>query len=297
MPEVTALLNGKIVPHEDLRIHTDDLGFLQGVTVSERLRTFDGNIFRWQDHVDRLDASLRVLNLDWPVPIADFETAVNDLVARHVCQLDPTDDVGISIFVTPGRLSDQRPTWGVEVYQLPFAQWADWYPHGQALAETPIRQVPANCWPSALKCRSRMHYYLADQQADRLYSGARAVLLDQDGFVTELSTANIVVYNDKDGLRSPSLEKILPGVSLAVVMEIAADLGIPYSYADLGIEDLAQAREVLLCSTSPCLWAATRLNGQPIADGRPGPVWSRLIEAWSQQVGLDIVAQAQQHAR
>jgi D-alanine transaminase/branched-chain amino acid aminotransferase len=49
---------------------------------------------------------------------------------------------------------------------------------------------------------------------------------------------------------------------------------------------------VLLCSTSPCVWSVTRLNGRPIADGKPGAMFRRLLDEWSRMVGLDIKAQA-----
>ena len=119
----------------------------------------------------------------------------------------PGDDLGVSIFVTPGiypsyapgdcpdfRVNEKgtvplekaaaaRPTVCVHTYPLPFHLWAEKYGDGQALAITPVEQVPPQCWPPELKCRSRMHYYLADKLAARQDPPARAVLLDRDGFV------------------------------------------------------------------------------------------------------------------
>jgi branched-subunit amino acid aminotransferase/4-amino-4-deoxychorismate lyase len=141
-----------------------------------------------------------------------------------------------------------------------------------------------------------MHYYLADLAARRIEPGARALLLDRDGFVTESSTANLLVYYRGQGLISPPQEKILPGVTMAALGELAASLQIPFARRDLTVDDVARADEVLLCSTSPCVWAVTRLNGQPIGSGRPGETVERLQRAWSEMVGLDIVAQAQRFA-
>ena len=77
---------------------------------------------------------------------------------------------------------------------------------------------------------------------------------------------------------------------------MAGKLGIAFSYRNLAVDDVGQADEALLCSTSPCVWAVTRLNGKAIGSGRPGEIVARLQRAWSELVGLDIVAQARRFA-
>ena len=124
--------------------------------------------------------------------------------------------------------------------------------------------------------------------------GARALLLDERGFVMEASTANIVVYEPARGLVSPPKEHILPGVTVGVLEELAAELSMPFVHADLTIAEVAAAQEVLLCSTSPCVWSVTRLDGRPIGDGVPGAVSRKLREAWGRLVGFDIERQARQ---
>jgi branched-subunit amino acid aminotransferase/4-amino-4-deoxychorismate lyase len=139
-----------------------------------------------------------------------------------------------------------------------------------------------------------MHYWLADRAAKQIDSEARALLLDANDLVTECSTANIVLYDQRRGLLSPPQEKILPGISVGMLMDLAGELEIPFSHQPLGVADIAHADEVLLCSTSPCVWPVLRFNGQPIGDGQPGDVFRQLIAAWSEQVGVDIVGQAKQ---
>ena len=93
---------------------------------------------------------------------------------------------------------------------------------------TAVRQVPGDCWPSELKCRSRMHYYLADREAAAIEPGPRALLLDHEGFVAEASTANALAYRAGEGLLSPPLGKVLRGISMGVVVELTERLGIPF---------------------------------------------------------------------
>ncbi len=296
MPDSLAYYNGSIVPASQIQIHVEDMGFSMGVAVSERLRTFEGKLFRVNEHLERLSRSLEIVHLvpgESPERIAEIAL---QLAADNHRLLQTGDDLGLSLFVTPGQGGQQPPVVGIYTYPLPFSQWADYYDQGQRLADSGIRQVPANCWPPELKCRSRMHYYLADLLAQEKYPGSRAVLLDQDGFVSEASTANIVLYRRDQGLLSPPSHKILPGVSLSVMSELANRIGMEMRHEDFRLEHLAAADEVLLCSTSPCVWSVVQLNGVPIADGEPGPVSHQLLAAWNELVGLNIREQALQFA-
>jgi branched-chain amino acid aminotransferase len=135
---------------------------------------------------------------------------------------------------------------------------------------------------------------LADRQARTRYPDSRALMLDENGFVTETTTANIVLYNRAAGLVGPPGEKILPGISLAVLLELAEQLGIAAVEREVVPADVLKADEVFLTSTSPCVLAVVRCNGQTIGNGVPGEIHARFIAAWSDLVGLDIVRQAEQ---
>ena len=141
-----------------------------------------------------------------------------------------------------------------------------------------------------------MHYYLADREARSRDPEARAILLDLDGLVSEASTANVLAYFADRGLVSPPQESILPGISLGMLRDLARTLEIPFQSQPMPPDMLARADEVLLCSTSPCVLPAVSLDGKPIGDGQPGATFRRLLEAWGQEVGLDIAEQARRFA-
>jgi len=303
MPEPIAYLNGKWLPASEAAVSVFDGGFMQGVTVAEQLRTFGGQLFRLDLHLDRLARSLAIVGVDPGLSRAEFERIATELAARNHKLLEEGDDLGLTIFVTPGPYAafaavaaHKGPTVGIHTQPLPFGAFAGKYDTGESLVVSDIQQVPAACWPAELKCRSRMHYFLADRQAREREPGSRALLLDERGFVTEASTANLLVHYRDVGLVSPPRERILPGVTVAVIEELAGRLGIPFSHRDLTTDDVAAADEVLLCSTSPCVLPVTRLDGRPVASGRPGPIARQLQEAWSKMVGCDIVAQARRFA-
>jgi branched-subunit amino acid aminotransferase/4-amino-4-deoxychorismate lyase len=303
MPEPIAHLNGKWLPISEAAVSVFDGGFMQGVTVAEQLRTFGGQLFRLDLHLDRLARSLAIVGVDPGLARGEFARIATELAAQNHKLLEDGDDLGLTIFVTPGPYAafaavarHKGPTVGIHTQPLPFGAFADKYDTGESLVVSDIRQVPAACWPAELKCRSRMHYFLADRLARDREPGSRALLLDERGFVTEASTANILAYYRDVGLISPPRERILPGVTVAVIEELAGRLGIPFSHRDLTTDDVAAADEVLLCSTSPCVIPVTRLDARPIAGGRPGPISGQLQAAWSAMVGCDIVAQARRFA-
>ena len=299
MNDPLAYLNGRYLPFSQAAIPVTDGGFVQGVTVAEQLRTFGGKLFRLEQHLARLARSLSIVGIELGMSVEKLGEIARDLASKNHALLDAGDDLGLSMFVTPGPYSTFAPrgvafgpTVGMHTYPLPFHFWHEKYERGESLVVTDVMQVPAACWPAELKCRSRMHYYLADKQARQQEPGARALMLDEQEFVTEASTANILVYHRDVGLVSPPKEMILPGVSAAVVEELAGSLGIPFTFRPLKVDDVAAADEVLLCSTSPCVWPVTRLNGRAIGDGKRGEIAAKLLKAWSELVGFEIQGQA-----
>ncbi|MEX2188580.1 MAG: aminotransferase class IV [Pirellulales bacterium] len=302
MTEPVAYQNGRIVPLSQTHVAVYDAGFVQGVTVAEQLRTFGGKLFRLEAHLDRLARCLKVVDVDPGLSLGEIGRIATDVAERNHALLSPGDDLGLTIFVTPGpyaamapaELSGQlaSPTVCIHTRPVAFRLWAEKYAHGESVAVSTIRQVPEDCWPAELKCRSRMHYYLADREVARRFPGARAILLHHDGAVCEATTANLLAYFPSEGLVSPPHDRILPGISVAVAAELAAKLGIPFREREIRPEQLRRAEELLLTSTSPCVLPVTRLDGQAIGDGRTGAVHARLLAAWSAMVGVDISGQA-----
>jgi len=302
MDEPQAYLNGRFIPASSAAIPLTDSGFVLGAAVAEQLRTFAGKLFRLDDHLARLEQSLEIVGVDPGLGRDELARVARELVDRNCRLVAPGDDLGLSIVVTPGPYAAYSlpgsggPTVCLHTYLLPFRLWADKYRTGQVLVTTDVEQVLPTSWPPWLKCRSRMHYYLADRQAAMAEPGARALLLDSQGFVVEASTANVMIYTARDGLRSPPHHKVLPGISMREADELARKLGIPAAQRELTPADVAAADEVLLTSTPMCLLPVTRFDGRPIGDGVPGEVLHRLLAAWNDLAGIDIVAQAERFA-
>src|SRR5262249_10897594 len=139
-----------------------------------------------------------------------------------------------------GRPARAGPTVCVHTFPLPFPLWAKKMREGARLVTPSVRQVPPQCWPPQMKCRSRMHYHLAEQEARLVDPEASALLLDLAGHVTETNAANLLIV-ERGGIVSPRACSILPGHSRAVVIELATGLNIPFDERDLGVADVAAA--------------------------------------------------------
>ena len=135
-----------------------------------------------------------------------------------------------------------------------------------------------------------MHWWLADQETHLVDPQAVSLCLDLDGNITETSGANFLIAREGT-IYSPSPRSILRGISLETVAELCGELQIPFVERDLQVYDVINADEAYLATTPYCLAPVTKINGLPIGAGVPGPLFARLIAAWSERVGVDIVGQ------
>jgi branched-chain amino acid aminotransferase len=298
--EPLVYLNGRMVPASQAHLAIFDMGVVMGATVTEQTRTFRKKLFRLEDHLDRLFHSLHIARIDINLTREELMEISEELVAQNGPLLQEWDDLGLIHFVTAGELATYAgmagrsarltPTVCAHTFSLPFQLWAKKMQYGTHLITPSIHQVPPQCYDPQLKCRSRMHYYLAEKEVQSADPEASALLLDLDGNVTETSAANFLMV-EKGGIISPALAKILPGISRATVIELAAVLGIPFVEKDIHPGLIAEADEAFLSSTGFCLLPVTKINHVPIGDGKPGPVFGRLLQAWSQRIGVDIADQ------
>ncbi|MCA9204592.1 MAG: aminotransferase class IV [Planctomycetales bacterium] len=296
MAQPVAYLNGQWISAAEAAVSVNDLGFLLGATVAERLRTFGGKLFRLEQHLQRLERSLAIVGISLHQSMDDLGEVATELARRNHALLAAGDDLNLSLFVTPGIAGANSPTVGMHTAPLPFGTWADEYDQGVPLVVSSVRHLPPDCLPPELKCRSRMHYHLADQEARRKDPSARALLLDIHGVVTEASTANLLLWRRGEGFIAPRRGAVLPGVSLAFVRELADRLGEPWAEADLAPSDVASADEAVLTSTPFALLPVSHVDGAPIGKGAPGATYRRLLDAWGDAVGVKIDEQSRRFA-
>ncbi|MES2789371.1 MAG: aminotransferase class IV [Planctomycetota bacterium] len=306
MTEPLVFLRGQMVPASQAHLAIFDAGIVLGATVTEMTRTFRHEPYRLDDHMDRLFRSLKYTRMEISMTKAELASASRELVAHNLKLADPADELGLIHFVTAGefpiyagsagRSARLTPTVCAHTFPMPFELWAPKLDTGTHLVTPSIRHVPPQCYDPKMKYRSRMHYYLADKEAQLVDPDASALLLDLAGNVTETGGANFLIV-ENGTIVSPSLTNTLPGISRQTVIELAAKLGIPFVVKDFQVHSVINADEAFTATTPYCLMPATKINGLAIGDGRPGPIWKKLMAAWSELVGMDIVQQMRDNAK
>lgn len=300
MSESLVYLNDRMVPASQAHLAIYDAGIVLGATVTEQTRTFHRRLWRLDQHLDRLFRSLRYTRMDIGLSREQLAAISHELIEHNARLLGDGDELGLVHFVTAGeyptyagmsgRPARTTPTVCVHTFPLPFALWAKRMLTGAHVIVPSTRHVPPQCYDPKVKYRSRMHFYLADREVRQIDPEASALLLDLDGNVTETSTANFLIV-ERGTIVSPTTVNTLPGISRAMVMELAAKLRIPFVERDIQVYNVMNADEAFLTSTPFCLLPVTKINGAPIADGKPGAMSRRLLAAWSAEVGLDIEKQ------
>jgi branched-subunit amino acid aminotransferase/4-amino-4-deoxychorismate lyase len=180
-------------------------------------------------------------------------------------------------------------TVAVHTFPLPFQSWQSAARHGVRLAIPGLRQIPADCFPVEHKIRNRMHWWLADREAQRAIEGARALLLDSHDRITETSTsAFFLVVNDE--VRTSNCG-VLNSMSAGVVEELCKANGIEFARCPISRSDLTLSQEAFLSSSASCLLPVRSVDAQDFGTVMPGPVCRLLQQAWSELVGVDFVEQ------
>ena len=295
MREAVAYCNGEWKPRSRVSIDLGDRGFYLGDAVFDLFRTFDGRPFRIHDHVDRFFRSLNYVRLDPRVGYEEMVALGEECVARNEPLRQGIGDWSVWFGVTRGlagwRTLDAEPTFIVHAAQVPFDSFADQYAAGASAVITRSRNHTHQSLEPKLKHTSRMHLNLADLEARDVDARAWPILLDAEGDVAEGSGSNLFVVCD-GVLRTPGEASVLQGVTRKVVFELAADLGIPVLVEAIQPYDIYTADEVFFTSTPFCVLPVTQVDRRQIGGGRPGPVATRLLAAFSEVVGIDVVDQA-----
>ncbi len=299
MDDFTAYFRGEWLPLNQVRIDPLDRGFLVGDSVFDVARTFEGKSFRMREHVDRLYRSLKYVRIDPGLSPEDLVRLSEEVIARNETQRQEVGDFQIWQFVTRGRgrWAHQAgpPSVGILPRQIGFARYAHLYDEGAHAIIVRTRSFASDALDPKVKNFSRMNFNLAELEAADVDPQGWPLLTDARGNITEGVGYNFFIVAG-GAIRTPGDRNVLQGVSRATVFDLGKELGIPVVEEDLQPYDVYTADEAFFTSTSPCVLPVTRVDKRPIGDGTPGPVVGRLLAAWGELVGLDIVQQARRYA-
>ena len=296
--------NGEFVPESEARISIFDSALMFGDMVFEMSRVYNGKPFRLHQHLERLYASLKVVEIDCGLTMDEMEAATLKTIEVNRPYFPEGLDFQFMHNVSRGPLAPYksafpeglRPTVTINCWPLTWhlGGVADQYDTGVNAVVTLQKSVPSRFIDPKIKNRSRIYYQIANLQARKVGPSAWALLTDDDGFITEGTGSNFFIVK-KGELFTPEPHNILRGVTRQAVIDLAAELGIPCHDEDLDSYDVTTADEAFFTATSYGIMPATRFNGLPIGTGEVGPMVRSLQDALSESVGVDIVAQAKRY--
>lgn len=285
-----AYVNGQYVPFVDARVHIEDRGYQLGDGVYEVCEIRSGALVDERRHLDRLSRSLESLRIAPPLSPSALHFVLEEMVRRNrvrdgLLYLQVTRGVARRDHGFPDRAV--KPALVVTVRGMDRKKI-----EASAAAGIAVITVPDDRWGRVdIKTIGLLPNALARQRAKE--AGAKdAWFVDSDGFITEGASSNAwIVTRDDTLVTRPSSNRILTGITMTVVKEIAANLQMKLEERAFSVEEVHAASEAFLTSATQIVMPVVSIDSKRIGTGSPGPVARRLREEFHRvaEIGRKIV--------
>jgi D-alanine transaminase len=268
-------LNGRFMPIEEACVPVLDRGFIFGDGVYEVIPVYSRRPFRLREHLKRLQHSLDGIRLVNPHDEDEWMRLIGKLV-----ELNEEEDQSLYLHITRGvARRDHAFPQGVAptVFMMSNPLVTSTPEMMNSLVENGVAVVSAvdNRWLRCdIKAISLLPNVLLRQLA--VDAGAAETLLLRDGFLTEGAASNIFVVRDDVLLAPPKDNLMLPGITYDVILELAAAASLKTEVRRISEHEVRTAQELWLTSSTKEVLAITHLDGQPVADGKPGPLFRQM---------------------
>jgi branched-chain amino acid aminotransferase len=280
-------MNGEFVDWADAKIHVGTHGLHYGTGVFEGIRCYETPrgpaVFRLRDHLARLDASARLLNMDLGYSVDDLRAVSLDLIGRNglpECYLRPIAFYGYGEL---GVSAEGNPV-DVVIMSWPWATYLgeEGVKNGIRAKVSSWKRVGPNTIPHAAKATGiYLNSMLAVSEANRA-GYDEAILLTDDGFIADGSGENVFIVKNGTIVTPPLSTSILPGITRETVIEIAQELGHTVEERNLIRTDLYLADEIFMTGTAAEVTPIRSVDDQEV--GPPGEVTRMLQKAYMETV-------------
>jgi len=285
VPFPCAYLNGEFLPLHQCRISPLDRGFLFADGVYEVIPVLNSRFFRLTDHLLRLQQSLDGIALVNPLPLPSWHRILHELVQRN-----GGGDQALYLQVTRGASDRREHIFPLNPEPTIFAMSAPLLPPAAPALTHGIRAITCADlrWQQCnIKSIALLANILARQQAE--LAGADEALLIRDDHVTEGSSSTMFAIEQNTILTPPINCELLPGITREVVLELAASHHIEVAQVSISEAQLRCCDEIWISSSTRDVLAVTTLDGAPVGNGRPGPLWQQM-HGWFQAYKADPAA-------
>lgn len=294
-------VSGRYVPENEASISIYDSALMFGDMVFEMTRSFKKKQFKLREHLERLYAGIKILRIPIKQTVDDLEAICQQVVEKNDPLFSKTDEHRLMINISRGPLAiyahmfnDKRePTVIVADFPLKYTVvgMGSLYDTGINAVITSQRAIPGQLLDPKIKNRSRLHYQMANIEVAQMKGDNNwALLLDPDGFIAEGTGDNFFIVKNNT-IMTPEGRNILRGISREYIFELAAQLGLKCIEKNIEAYDVYTADEAFMTGTPFCLLPVTSLNGVAIGTKKMGNITTKLLQKWSNNVGVDIIGQ------
>ena len=271
-------LNGRFIPAEDAKVSVLDRGYLFGDGIYEVIPVYRAKAFMLEGHLARLQRSLDAIKLANPLDNVYWARLIADLIEQN-----GGGDQSVYLQITRGAAAQrdhifpQAVSPGIFMMSNPLkAVPADWHNQGiNCITVDDIRWQRCD-----IKAIALLANCLMKQQAQE--AGAQEALLLRDGQLTEGAASNAYIVINGEIITAPSGPQILSGITRDLVLALADEAGVKIQQRFASVDELRAADEIWISSSTKELVPVTMLDGKPVGNGQPGPIWQDLHQRFQQ---------------
>ncbi|MDD2738575.1 MAG: aminotransferase class IV [Methylomonas lenta] len=268
----TVYLNGEYLPLADAKVSVLDRGFLFGDGVYEVIPVYGGRLFRFEDHVVRLNNSLSGIRLDLIKSAAEWQAIFQPM-------LDSSKDQYIYLQITRGYAPKRDHGFPEQVVPTVFAMCSDIKPFAGRVSGVKAVTLDDTRWQMChIKATALLAHLLLRQEA--LDQDCAEAILVKNGYVTEGAASNLFVVIDDELITPPKSNDILPGITRDVILELAKTNQMPCREDVIALEALENASEIWVTSSTREIVPVIELNGKAVGDSKPGPIFQKMDQVF-----------------
>jgi D-alanine transaminase len=285
IPPLPCWLNGELGNIRDAKVSVLDRGFIFGDGVYEVVPAYAGRPFRFEEHMARLDRSLGEMRIRNPMDRAGWRQVVQQLIAAYAAHvgrkpedtnqlvyLQVTRGVAMRDHVMP---PDLEPTVFGMVNRLYI------YPAEERAKGAACVTADDFRWKKAhIKSTSLAGAVLSRQLSADV--GGNETIMFRDGFLSEAAASNVWVVKNGVVLGTPKDNLVLEGIRYGLLEELCRREGIPFELRRVSRAEVLGADEIILSSATKEVLPCTLLDGKPVGNGRPGPIYEKLFAGYQQ---------------
>jgi branched-chain amino acid aminotransferase len=280
-------IDGKFYPKADAKVSVFDHGFLYGDGIFEGIRLYEGNVFRLEEHLERLEMSAKAIMLQLPWTRKE----IADVVCES-CRRNNLTDGYIRLIISRG-VGDLglSPKTCPKPSIICIADKITLYPEalyttGMKIITAATRRISPAALPPMIKSLNYLNNILAKMEALQ-HGYHECIMLNDQGYVAECTGDNIFLIHKGRLLTPASHAGALIGITRQVALEVAEQLGLKLCETNLTRYDVWNADECFLTGTAAEVIPVIEVDGRTIGNGKPGPMTARILESFRKRVSKE----------